>query len=124
MSFMTEEERQAALKDFSELLKSSGETSILHKLDMLAGGGFAGTPAPSYTAISTPLPTIARDQRAADNLQKDHDFVLLVQAEGVGVDEGDLLEFRGAKCLVVDIREVNLFGVVTHLEVAVKQPRA
>lgn len=122
MSYLTDAEAAAARADVLALITSTGETAVHWKPNPDALSSFAGRPGLEYSESDSPVPMLLSDKQPADLLQVDHDYMVSVPWDS-DLAEGHLLEFRGAQYEVVDIQRINLFGTVTHLEVAVKLRR-
>lgn len=122
MSYLSAGEAAAAVADVRALIESTGETAQLFAATHTPSGSFAGDKPTPLDVMGIQVAVLAQDKQPADLLQVDHDYVLSLLSE-VTVSEGDELTFRGARFVVVDIQVLNLFGTVTHRNVAVKKQR-
>lgn len=122
MSYLSDGEAAQARADVLDLITSTGETALLLKPDPDATAAFAGRPGLGYSESDAPVPILLADKQPADLLQVDHDYLVSVPHD-TDLADGHLLQFRGAQYEVVDIQRINLFGTVTHLDVAVKLRR-
>ncbi len=121
MSILPAHEGAAAAADVETLIRSTEETVKVLKVTPAEESGFAGQPAPT-PEVTVSVPALLADKQPSDLLQVDHDYMVSLLPD-TEVEESYLLEIRGALHTIVDIKRVNLFGTVTHLEVAVKKRR-
>ena len=122
MSYLTSEESAAAVADVLEMITSTGVEVYIHVRELPeAPGGFAGKGLGSFNR-SNATPALVADKQPSDLLQVDHDLMVTLPPDTAIVDT-DRLELSGVMFEVVDIQRINLFGTVTHLEVAVKKER-
>ncbi len=115
-------EAAQAVADVAALIQSTGEMVKILKVTPQSEGGFAGKALADQTVSAANVPALLMDKQPSDLLQVDHDYMVSL-LPGTEVVDTYLLQFRGATFEVVDIKQINLFGTVTHLEVAVKKQR-
>ena len=123
MSYLTEEEAVSAISDVQALLEATEETATLHSAVVISTGSFAGEKPVEFNVPGNEIPVLVTDKQPNDLLQVDHDYMLSILPD-VMIKDQDVIELREGKFQVVDIQIRNLFGTVTHQDVAVKKMRS
>lgn len=119
MSYLTASEATLALKDMDQLLAMTGDVIQLRARQTPPATGFAGDPGESFGS-PVAVPAVISAKAPEDLLQVGHELLVVVAAATM-VAEGDEFTHGGGRFRVVDVVERNLFGTVTHLELAAKK---
>jgi hypothetical protein len=118
MSYLTASEADLALKDLDQMLAMTGDVIQLRARQTPLATGFAGDPGESF-GTPVAVPAVISAKAPEDLLQVGHELLVIVAA-GTPVAEGDEFTHGTSRYRVVDVVERNLFGTVTHLELAAK----
>ena len=119
MSYLTASEAALALKDVEHMLATTGDVLQLFARQAPLATGFAGDPGESF-GPPVAVPSVLSAKAPEDLLQVGHELLAVV-AVATTVAEGDEFSHGGHRYRVVDVVERNLFGTVTHLELAAKK---
>ena len=119
MSFLTASEVALALKDMHLMLAMTGDAIQLFTRQAPLATGFAGDANPLF-ASPVAVPAVLTAKTPEDLLQVGHELLVVVGAS-TPVAEGDEFTHGGYRYRVVDVVPRNLFGTVTHLELAAKK---
>ncbi len=119
MSLLTASEAALALKDVETLLGTTGDVLLLFTRQAPPATGFAGDANPGF-ASPVAVPAVLSAKAPEDLLQVGHELLVVVGAATI-VAEGDEFTHGGGRYRVVDVVPRNLFGTVTHLELAAKK---
>jgi len=119
VSYLTASEADLALRDMGHLLAMTGDVIQLRTRQVPPATGFAGDPGESL-GPPVAVPAVISAKAPEDLLQVGHE-VLVVVAAATLVAEGDEFTHGSGRFRVVDVVERNLFGTVTHLELAAKK---
>jgi hypothetical protein len=119
VSYLTASEATLALQDMDQLLAMTGDVLQLRARQTPPATGFAGDPGESF-GPPVAVPAVISTKAPEDLLQVGHE-VLVVVAAATQVVEGDEFTHGAYRFRVVDVVERNLFGTVTHLELAAKK---
>ncbi len=119
MSYLTATEATLALKDVDQMLATTGDVILLCARQASPAPGFAGDPGESFGS-PVAVPAVTSAKAPEDLLQVGHELLVVVAAN-TAVSEGDEFTHGATRYRVVDVVERNLFGTVTHLELAAKK---
>ena len=119
MSFLTASEASLALKDVEHMLATTGDVIQLFTRQAPLATGFAGDPGESF-GPPVAVPAVLTAKAPEDLLQVGHELLVVVAA-ATTVAEGDEFTHGAGRYRVMDVVERNLFGTVTHLELAAKK---
>jgi hypothetical protein len=119
MSYLTATEETLALADMATLLTSTGDVVQLRQRQQPSPTGFAGDPGESF-GPPVAVPAVLTAKAPEDLLQAGHELLVIVGAQTV-VAEGDEFTHGTWRYRVMDVVPRNLFGTVTHLELAAKK---
>ena len=119
MSYLTATEATLALKDVEHLLATTGDVIHLRARQAPPASGFAGDPGESFGS-PVAVPAVISAKAPEDLLQVGNELLVIVAA-GTLVAEGDEFTHGAGRYRVMDVVERNLFGTVTHLELAAKK---
>ena len=116
---ITDTERQMMTLDIAELIRMSGKTAEIRRVETVNAGSFGGPSEGNETQVA--VVPIEFQQLSPEELK-------LIGANGVcsmlpdgDVREGDLVVFGDVRYVVSDVRHENCFGAVTHLTVRLER---
>jgi len=119
VSYLTASEATLSLKDMDQLLAMTGDVIQLRARQTPPATSFAGDPGESFGSPAA-VPAVITAKAPEDLLQVGHELLVVV-ASATMVAEGDEFTHGAYRYRVVDVVERNLFGTVTHLELAAKK---
>ncbi len=113
---MTRFERQTgqAARDVEWMIRKSGLTATVTRPVKVGEGSFFGSHAASETVVGS-IPIEMKDLPQKDLVEIGADAVASVLPD-CGIEEQDFVEVKGIRYRVTQIKQQNLFGEVTHLD--------
>ena len=111
---MIERQRQQAKRDVEWMIRKSGLTAQVTRRAIVGEGTFFGPHVGSETVVNS-IPIEMKDLPPKDLSEIGADAVASVLPD-CGIEEQDFVDVKGIRYRVTEIKEQNLFGEITHLD--------
>ena len=111
---MIERQRRQAKRDVEWMIRKSGLTAKITRPAIEGEGTFFGPHGGSETVVAS-IPIEMKDLPPKDLAEIGADAVASVLPE-CGIEEQDFVEVKGIRYRVTEVKQQNLFGEVTHLD--------